>query len=100
MRARAGCAKLLKAADYLVLACPLNEITRGLMGKREFSWMKRTACLINVARGPIIQEEALYHALSTRRIQGAAIDVWYQYPTEDRPSPPHDFPLTSWITSS
>jgi phosphoglycerate dehydrogenase-like enzyme len=85
--------KLLKGADYLVLACPLNDATRGLIGKREFSWMKRTACLVNVARGPVIQEEALYHALSTRRIQGAAIDVWYQYPTEDIPFAPSRFPF-------
>jgi phosphoglycerate dehydrogenase-like enzyme len=85
--------KLLKAADYLVLACPLNEATQGVMGKREFSSMKRSAYLINVARGPVVQEEALYHALSTRRIQGAAIDVWYQYPTEDRPFAPSRFPF-------
>ena len=85
--------KLLKAADYLVLACPLNEVTRGLIGKREFSSMKRSACLINVARGPVVHEEALYHALSTHRIQGAAIDVWYQYPTEDRPFAPSRFPF-------
>jgi len=85
--------KLLTAADYIVLACPLNDVTRGLIGKREFSSMKRTACLVNVARGPVIEEEALYHALSTGRIQGAAIDVWYQYPTEDRPFPPSRFPF-------
>jgi len=85
--------KLLNAADYVVLSCPLNEQTRGLIGKREFSWMKRTACLINVARGPVVQEEALYQALSTRRIQGAAIDVWYQYPTEDVPFAPSRFPF-------
>jgi phosphoglycerate dehydrogenase-like enzyme len=85
--------ELLKAADYVVLACPLNENTRGLMGKREFSWMKRSACLINVARGPVVQEEALYQALRTRRIQGAAIDVWYRYPTENRPYAPSRFPF-------
>ena len=85
--------ELLKAADYVVLACPLNNDTRGLIGKREFRWMKRTACLINVARGPVVQEEALYHALRTRRIQGAAIDVWYRYPTENRPYRPSRFPF-------
>ncbi len=85
--------ELLKAADYVVLACPLNDRTRGLIIKREFSWMKRTACLVNVARGPVVQEEALYQALSTRRIQGAAIDVWYQYPTEDVPFAPSRFPF-------
>jgi phosphoglycerate dehydrogenase-like enzyme len=88
-----GLRELLKAADYLVLSCPLNEQTRGLIGKREFSWMKRTACLINVARGPVVEEEALYRALRTRRIHGAAIDVWYRYPTEDRPFSPSRFPF-------
>jgi len=88
-----GLRELLKAADYVVLACPLNKDTHGLIAKREFSWMKRTACLINVARGPIVQEEALYHALRTRRIQGAAIDVWYRYPTENRPCRPSRFPF-------
>jgi phosphoglycerate dehydrogenase-like enzyme len=85
--------KLLKAADYVVLACPLSAETRGLIGKREFSWMKRTACLINVARGLIVQEEALYHALHNRRIQGAAIDVWYQYPTDNLPCRPSRYPF-------
>ncbi len=85
--------ELLKATDYVVLACPLNERTRGLIGKREFGWMKRSACLINVARGPVVQEEALYQALSSRRIQGAAIDVWYQYPTEDIAFAPSRFPF-------
>ena len=88
-----GLRQLLKASDYLVVACPLNENTRGLMGKREFSWMKRTACLINVARGPVVQEEALYRALCTRRIQGAAIDVWYRYPADKRPCAPSRFPF-------
>ena len=88
-----GLPELIKAADYLVLACPLNEQTRGLMGTREFSWMKRTACLINVSRGAVVEEEALYQALRTRRIRGAAIDVWYRYPTENRPFPPSGFPF-------
>ena len=65
-----------------------------MIGKRQFSWMKRTACLINVARGPVVEEEALYHALSARRIQGAAIDVWYQYPKEKRAFPPFAFSLS------
>jgi phosphoglycerate dehydrogenase-like enzyme len=85
--------ELLKASDYLVLACPLTEATRGLIGHREFSWMKRTACLVNVARGEVVQEEALYHALKTRRIKGAAIDVWYRYPKEDHAFLPSHFPF-------
>ncbi len=85
--------ELLMAADYLVLACPLTEATRDLIGRREFSWMKRTAFLINVARGGVVQEEALYRALKTHRIQGAAIDVWYRYPKEKRAFPPSHFPF-------
>ncbi|MGA2986582.1 MAG: 2-hydroxyacid dehydrogenase [Terriglobia bacterium] len=84
---------LLKNADYVVLACPLNEQTRGLMGKKEFAGMKPTASLINVARGPVIDEEALYQALHARRIQSAAIDVWYQYPTSESPQAPSRFPF-------
>ncbi len=85
--------ELLTAADYVVLACPLTEATRGLIGRREFSWMKRTAFLINVARGGVVQEEALFHALKSRRIQGAAIDVWYQYPKEKRAFLPSHLPF-------
>jgi phosphoglycerate dehydrogenase-like enzyme len=84
---------LLKASDYVALACPLNDQTRGLIGSREFSWMKKTAFLINVARGPVVDEEALYLALRTRRIQGAAVDVWYRYPTDKRPCAPSHFPF-------
>ncbi len=85
--------ELLMASDYVVLACPLTDATRGLIGVREFSWMKRTACLINVARGAVVQEEALFHALRTRRIRGAAIDVWYRYPKEKRSFSPSNFPF-------
>ncbi len=85
--------QLLAAADYVVVACPLTEATRGLIGRREFSWMKRTACLINVARGAVVQEEALYNALKSNRIQGAAIDVWYRYPKNMRPLAPSHFPF-------
>ena len=49
--------------------------------------MKRTAVLINVSRGPIVDEEALYRALSEGRIGGATLDVWYQYPSPENPTP-------------
>lgn len=88
-----GLRALLKASDYVVLACPLNENTRGLIGPREFAWMKPTASLINVARGPVVEEEALYDALRTHRIHGAAIDVWYRYPAENRTFRPSRFPF-------
>ena len=85
--------RLLKESDYIVLACPLNNETRGLIGAREFSQMKRSAFLINVARGAVVQEEALFRALKQRRIAGAAIDVWYRYPKTDRPFRPSRFPF-------
>ncbi len=85
--------QLLKESDYVVLACPLNKDTRGLIGSRELGRMKRSAFLINVARGAVVQEEALYRALKERRIAGAAIDVWYRYPTDDKPCRPSRFPF-------
>ncbi len=85
--------QLLKESDYVVLACPLNKDTRDLIGPRELGRMKRTAFLINVARGAVVQEEALYHALKDHRIAGAAIDVWYRYPQNEKACRPSRFPF-------
>ncbi len=89
----AGLTQFLKESDYVVLACPLSEDTRGLIGPREFACMKRSAFLINVARGAVVQEEALYRALKERRIAGAAIDVWYRYPQNEKACRPSRFPF-------
>jgi len=70
-------------ADFLVVCCPLNETTRGLIGERVFGRMKRTAFLINAARGPIVDEAALIHALQSRHIAGAALDVFEREPTAE-----------------
>ena len=85
--------EFLRASDYLVLACPLNKGTEGMIGAKEFGWMKRSAFLVNVGRGPLVEESALYHALKTRRIAGAALDVWYRYPAGDGPCRPSRFPF-------
>ncbi len=74
--------ELLPLVDYLVLACPLNSSTRGLIDKEAFLRMKSTAVLINIARGPVVDEDALYQALSTHQIDSAYLDVWYQYPID------------------
>ncbi len=79
---------LLKRADYLAVTLSLNPATRGLLGERELGLMKPTALLINVARAEIIDEDALYRALAERRIAGAALDVWYRYPTGPGPTLP------------
>jgi phosphoglycerate dehydrogenase-like enzyme len=71
---------LLEAADFVVIACPLSEATRGLIGEAQLRRMKPGAVLVNVARGPIVDEDALYEALSQRRIGGAVLDTWYRYP--------------------
>jgi phosphoglycerate dehydrogenase-like enzyme len=71
---------LLGEADFVILACPLDETTRGLIDARAFAAMKPGALLINVARGAIVDEDALYDACKAGRIGGAAIDVWQRYP--------------------
>ena len=64
-----------------MVAIPAAPGTVDLISAREFELMKRTACIVNVGRGPVINEEALYEALRRRRIAGAGLDVWYQYPS-------------------
>jgi len=73
--------QLLARADYVAITASLSAETRALIGERELALMKPTALLINVARGEIVDEDALYRALSARTIAGAALDVWYRYPT-------------------
>jgi phosphoglycerate dehydrogenase-like enzyme len=70
----------LPAADFVIVAIPAAPGTIDLIGEKEFQQMKPGAFIINVGRGPVINEDALYHALKTRRIAGAGLDVWYQYP--------------------
>ncbi len=72
-----------EASDFLLVACPLNVQTRGLLGERYLGAMQPHAVLINVARGPIVDEDVLFHALKSRKIGGAALDTWYHYPTPD-----------------
>ncbi len=66
---------LLRVSDYVVLHCPLVAETRGLIGEVALSAMKSTAYLINMARGPVVDQRALRQALADRRIGGAALDV-------------------------
>jgi phosphoglycerate dehydrogenase-like enzyme len=73
---------ILAESDYVVIACPLTPVTRGLIGAPELARMKSTAHLVNVSRAEIVDEAALYEALRTKRIAGAVLDVWYQYPAD------------------
>lgn len=71
---------LLKLADVVTIHVPLLPSTRHLIGKEEFSLMKRTAILINTARGPVVDERALTAALRTKQIWGAGLDVFEDEP--------------------
>jgi phosphoglycerate dehydrogenase-like enzyme len=74
--------ELLASADFLLLAVPLDSSTAGLIGAQQLDKMKPEAFVINVARGALIDEKALYEACRDRRIAGAAIDTWYRYPPQ------------------
>jgi phosphoglycerate dehydrogenase-like enzyme len=80
--------EVLRHADYLALTLSLTAATRGLIGQRELDRLKPSAILVNVARADLVDEEALYRALASGTIAGAALDVWYRYPTSGEPTPP------------
>jgi D-3-phosphoglycerate dehydrogenase len=76
-------AELLGRSDFVVLCCPLTEKTRHLMNEESLALMRRGAYLVNVARGPLIDEPALVRALRSGHLAGAALDVF-----EEEPLPP------------
>jgi D-3-phosphoglycerate dehydrogenase / 2-oxoglutarate reductase len=73
---------LLKASDFVVLACPLTPETQHLFDRERISRMKQSAWLINVGRGPVVEEAALIEALREKRIAGAMLDVYEHYRLE------------------
>ncbi|MEO6001701.1 MAG: 2-hydroxyacid dehydrogenase [Opitutus sp.] len=80
-------------ADFVVVAIPATAETIDLIGAPQLALMKPTAFLINVGRGPVINEAALFEALRDRRIGGAGLDVWYQYPAPGQERLPSRFPF-------
>jgi len=88
--------QLIPCADVLLVCLPLTPETRGLIGVQELDLLRPSAILVNVARGAIVDEAALYHALADGRLAAAGIDVWYRYPrtSEERANtPPSDYPF-------
>lgn len=77
--------ELLAISDFVVVACDLNAESRQLIDAGRLARMKPTGVIINVARGAVIDEAALYTALKERRIGGAVIDVWWNYQDEGGP---------------
>jgi len=87
--------KLLSESDFIFVTLPLTRDTVNLISSREFGIMKTGAYIVNVSRGPIVNEKSLYDALRSRRIAGAAIDVWYDdvYADGDRKYPSKNYPF-------
>ncbi len=72
--------------DFLVVSVPLTTDTTGIVGADAFAAMQPSAVVLNVGRGPTIDEHALYDALKNERIAGAIIDTWYTYPSPAQPN--------------
>jgi phosphoglycerate dehydrogenase-like enzyme len=85
--------RLLDESDALVVSAPLTETTRGIIGTPELARLGANAVLVNVARGPLVQEQPLYDALRAGTIRGAALDVWYSYPSNGEPTSPSTAPF-------
>jgi phosphoglycerate dehydrogenase-like enzyme len=93
---RDGLLEALAGADVVLCTLPLTDETRGLIGERELAALKETAILVNVGRGAVIDEEALYRTLAEGRVFGAGLDVWWVYPRgeeERSATPPSRFPF-------
>jgi len=83
--------ELLSTSDVIVVTAPLTDATRGMIGVAQYALMRPHAILINVARGPLLDEAATFEALSTGRIAGAALDVWWGHPRLGTPPTSYDF---------
>ncbi len=71
---------LLKESDFVIISCPLTPLTKNMITIKQLKMMKKTSILINIARGDIINEKDLIHALKTQFIRGAALDVFTNEP--------------------
>jgi phosphoglycerate dehydrogenase-like enzyme len=73
----------LREIDILIVAVPLTSKTEGFIQEKELELLGKDGLLVNIGRGPIIDEKSLYEALKDRKITGAALDVWYNYQPEE-----------------
>jgi len=92
--------RVLPEIDFLVLSLPLTDETKGIIGQCELSQMKEAACLINVGRGALVDQRALYEHLAAHPEFRAGLDVWWKYPTtypteliESHWDYPYDYPF-------
>lgn len=88
--------EVLPRADVLIIALPQTDETEGLIGAKELAMLPKYSILVNIGRGPIVDEEALYNALKDSSLYAAATDVWYNYPPDEASrtnTPPANFPF-------
>lgn len=88
--------QILPKVDFLMLAVPLTEATEGMIGAEELALLPDRSILINVSRGKVVDQSALYKALKENLLFGAGLDVWYNYPAgeaERTETFPGDFPF-------
>jgi phosphoglycerate dehydrogenase-like enzyme len=85
--------RLLRESDIVVMSAPLTAQTEGMVGADELRALGPDGVLINVGRGPLVAERALYDALLGGEIHAAALDVWYRYPGADGRGAPSEFPF-------
>lgn len=86
----------LRFADILFAAVPETDKTRNMIGEKELSLLGKNCILVNISRGPVINEKDLYYSLKNRKIAGAALDVWYDYspePDENGYKYPYTYPF-------
>ncbi|MDM0025472.1 2-hydroxyacid dehydrogenase [Variovorax saccharolyticus] len=76
---------VLARVRCLVICCPLDDTTRGLIGARQLGLLPAQSLLVNVARAEVVDEQALYEALRSGQLGRAVLDVWYQYPKKGQP---------------
>ncbi len=87
---------LLPQANVLIITLPLTEQTNRMIGEAELALLPGNAILVNVGRGLVVDQGALYHALKSGKLHSAGLDVWYNYPPDEASranTPPADFPF-------
>jgi phosphoglycerate dehydrogenase-like enzyme len=89
---------LLPRATAVVVCLPHTPHTTGFLGETELALLPSDAVVVNIGRGPIVDQAALYHALRERKIHAAGLDVWYNYPPGEASradTPPSDYPFAT-----
>ncbi len=84
--------ELLPKSNVVIVTIPFSEETTDLIGEKEFGLMPKNSIIVNVSRGPVVNEKALYEALKNNRIYGAGSDVWYIYPKSNGTDIRNTFP--------